>query len=82
MALLCYIFLHAERALELLCYIFRTWNALWHYCVIFFAYGTQSGVIFLYYLHVEHALVFCVKFISCFVLCSVVFLVSGPGLHD
>ena len=79
LALLYYIFPHVERALALFCCIFRSWNALWrysvvfsrvwinlcHYCVIFFACGTRSGVIVLYFPRVEHDLVFCVKFISC-----------------
>ena len=30
-------FPHVERALGLLYYIFRAWNALWRYCVIFYA---------------------------------------------
>ena len=69
LALLCYTFLHVERALALLCYIFRVWNALWRYCVIFSAFGgpargMRSGVIVLYFLRVECALVLCVKFIS------------------
>ena len=33
----------------ILCCIFRTWNALWYYCVIFSARGTHSGVIVLYF---------------------------------
>ena len=39
--------------------------ALWYYCVAFSARGTRSGVIVLYFLRVQHALVFCVKFILC-----------------
>ena len=44
MALLCDTFLRVECALALLCYIFRAWNALWRYCVIFFVRGTRSGI--------------------------------------
>ena len=29
-------FMRVERALELLCYVFCAWNALWRYCVVFF----------------------------------------------
>ena len=64
------ILLRVERALELLCYIFRMWNALWCHCVIFstlgthygvivlyfLVCGTRSGVILLYFPHVERAL--------------------------
>ena len=71
-------FPRVEHALALLCYIFCAWNKLWRYCVVFSACvtrsviivlyfsmcGTRSGVIVLYFLHVEHALVFCVKFIT------------------
>ena len=65
LALFCYNFPRVERSLEILCYIFRVWNALWTYCVIFSSRGTRSGVIVLYFLCVERALVFYVKFISC-----------------
>ena len=40
-------FPRVERALALVCYIFHMWNAHWHYCVIFSARGTRSGVIVL-----------------------------------
>ena len=45
-----------ERALALLCYIFRMWNTLWLYCVVFSACGTRSSVIVLYFPCVECAL--------------------------
>ena len=68
--ILCYIFPHVERALVLLCFMFRILNALWHYCVIisacgtrsglivlqFSACGTRSGIIVLYFTRVERAL--------------------------
>ena len=38
-------FQHVERALALLCYIFCLWNALWRYCVNFFAFGTSSVIL-------------------------------------
>ena len=70
--LLCYIFPCVERALALFCYVFCVWNALWRYSVIFAACGTRSGVVVLYFPCVERALVFCVKFISC---CNIVTLI-------
>ena len=73
-SILCYIFPHVERALVLLCCIFRTWDALWRYCVIFSVGGTCSGVIVLYFPHVEHALVFCVIFSACGTLSGVIVL--------
>ena len=54
--IMCYIFLCVERALVLFCCISRKWNALWHYCAIFYARGTHSGVIVLYFPRVECAL--------------------------
>ena len=50
-----------EHALDLLCYIFRTWSSLCSYCVMFSscggtAHGTRSGVIVLHFLRVERAL--------------------------
>ena len=38
-----------ERALVLLCCIFRAWDTLWRYCVIFSVRGTRFGVILLYF---------------------------------
>ena len=49
-------FLHVEHAQVLLCCIFRAWNALWRYFVIFSAGETCSGIIVLYFPRVERAL--------------------------
>ena len=38
-------FPHVDSALALLCYIFCLWNALWRYCVNFFAFGTSSVIL-------------------------------------
>ena len=39
-----------QRALVLFCCIFRAWNVLWRYCVVFVVHGTRSVIIVLYFL--------------------------------
>ena len=55
-------FPRVEFDLALLCYIFRVWNALWRYCVIFYARGTRYGVIVLYFPRVERVWSYCIIF--------------------
>ena len=64
-----------QCALVLLCYIFRKWNALWRYNIILSAHGTHSGVLVLYFLRVECAMIICVEFFSCCIILTFFFCV-------
>ena len=49
LVLLCCIFSTWNALWYFVLYFSRAWNALWYYCVVFFARGTRSGVIVLYF---------------------------------
>ena len=66
-------FPRVERTLGLLCYIFGVWNALWRHCVIFYtrggpARGTGSGIMVLYFSHVDGPCVECTLTLLCYII--------------
>ena len=47
--ILCYIFLHVERALVFCVLCFCVWNALWYFVFYFSACGIHSGIFGIYF---------------------------------